>query len=186
MSWLTEPPESKPPEPGHVNLVGLMGAISAQEVAGTSTPAGSYLRAHAPKLEVDRYGQPIPLSAVDQDRLDRMFAVLAAPYDRTRALMVSGLLSPDEVDAVKATFPEVYSVLVNQATREIMESDPPWRVWAETTVGILIGMPAAQIYGGTPEKQEGPAPGPPKRGKVETQSQATQADRREIAVRAEH
>ena len=181
--WLSGPPAPPPPDAGHVQLEALMGQVAEAEGSPAPSPAALYIRAHAPKLQLDKWGEPLPLSAVEQDRLDRMFAVLASPYERTMALMRSGLLGPDEVDAVQAVHPEIYALLVDVAKRQMMESDPPYGVWAESMLSTLFGKPAAKIYGG--ESEANPEKGAPKGGgKAAVPAGATtQADRRDADVR---
>jgi len=187
MSWMHDPPAKAPPMPPHVALEALMGAISKTEVAGQGTPASAYLRLMAPKQQYDKWGAPLPLSDVDQDRIDRLFAVLSAPMERPRALLRAGMLIPDEVEAIKAAFPEVYTVLVEKVLRELMDSVPPYREWAETVVGVLFGMPPAQLLQSaeSPEKQMAAHEAKTKKPETTPDMSGTAADRRDIGVRKE-
>lgn len=168
-----------------------MGQVAEAEAAVAAgqapRPVALYIRAHAPKLQLDKWGEPLPLSAVDQDRLDRMFAVIASPYDRSLALMKSGLLAPDEVDAVQAVHPEIYSLLVDVAKRQMLEADPPYPVWAESMLSTLFGQPAAKVYGGAAEIHPGDGPKPAAKGGGAPAGipagAATAADRRDADVR---
>jgi len=166
----------------HVHLQSLLSSLHATEEAAQATPLSVYLRQNAPPLQVDRWGDPLPLSAVEQDRLDRMWAILAAPRERGRALIVSGALAPDEVDALQAVYPDVWSELAGQAYREMIATPPPYPGWVEATLDVLFGVPASQVYTKGP-----PAP----RQQLNDQSKltggpsalGTPSDRRETAVR---
>lgn len=191
MSWLHEQPTPPPPMPPRVALGELLAAIAQQEAAGQATPASAYLRLMCPPVSYDKWGEPLPLSDDQQDRVDRLFAVLAEPLERTHKLLRSGLLMAEEVDAVKTAFPEVYTVAVEKTLRELMASAPPYREWAETAIGVLFGMPPAQLLQSAeaPEKQMAAAESKAK-PKTKTPGNTpdmsgTAADRREISVRKE-
>lgn len=157
-----------------------MGTAAHLEAQGIVTPALTYLRETGPQLETDKWGQPLPLSAADQDRLDRIFAVLADPMTRGRALIVSGLLAPDEVDALITVHPDVWTALSAQAFEEMGTTPPPYRAWAEATLNVLFLQDAAQVF------TSGAPPALPKQAgnvSVGPDSLGTPADRRETSVR---
>lgn len=187
MTWLHGPPAKAPAMPQHVDLEGLLGEIAKAEAQGQSTPASSYLRLAAPKVQLDKWGAPLPLTDVDQDRIDRLFAVLVEPLERSRRLIRSGLLIHDEADAVKTAFPEIYTVLVQELLRDMMASAPPYREWAETTIGVLFGMPPAQLLASAeaPEKMMAKQEAKDKKPEPTPDMSGTAADRREISVRKE-
>lgn len=189
MSWLQEPPAPAPPEPGHVNIEWLMQMLQAKP-EGSLTLADKYLMTQGPRAQLDKWGNPLPLCPSDQDRLDRVFAVVASPYDRTRALLRAGMLAPDEVDAVSQTFPEIYGELEREALRDMVTTEPPYRGWAETVLGILFQKPAPEAVtsgAGQPEQPEQddkqPSDKPGKAASEMAQGMATQADRRDVEVR---
>jgi hypothetical protein len=186
MSWLHLPPAPPPPMPPRISLEDLMGRLAEKETIGQGTPAGAYLRLTLPVLRLDKWGQPLPLSDVDQDRVDRLCAIMQDPWTRVRSLLRAGMLLAEEVDAVKAAFPEVFSALADQVLRDMMESAPPYREWAETTIGVLFGLPPAELLrsaGPTPEQQSASASSP-SAGKL-PESNGTAADRRDPGVRSE-
>lgn len=187
MSWLNEPPAPSPPEPAHVDIEQMMQVLQAEP--DPPTLAKTYLMAQGPRQQLDKWGAPLPLSSVDQDRLDRAFAVIASPHDRTRALLRAGKLAPDEVDAVTAAFPEIYGELEREALHDLITTAPPYEGWAETVLGILFGKPPAEVVsgglGGPPQQ---PGEGAPPKGKAKAPASmaagmATQADRRDVEVR---
>jgi hypothetical protein len=182
VSWLQEPAAPAPPEPGHVNVEWLMQMLQSKE---TPTLADQYLMTKAPRAQLDKWGDPLPLSPPDQDRLDRVFAVIASPYDRTRALLRAGMLAPDEVDAVVASFPEIYGELEREAIKDMVTTAPPYQVWAEIALGVLFQKPAADVA----NPQAAAPPGgkgdgkPGKAAAAMASGMATQADRRDVEVR---
>lgn len=189
-NWLKEPPAEPPPEPAHVDLERLMAILTQAEMGRPLSPAEAVLRTQGPKLQLDKWGQPLPLSAVDQGRLDRLWAVMASPYDRCRALLRAGMLAPDEVQALSAAFPELYDVLKAEAEKEMITTEPPYQRWAETVLGTLFQAPAARVYADDQGQPQQPPAGKPKAsggkgGVLPVQSLATQADRRDQAVRSE-
>ena len=189
MSWLQNPPAPSPPEPAHIDLERMMTVLQAEP--DPPTLAKQYLMTKAPKAQLDKWGAPLPLSAVDQDRLDRAFAVIASPHDRTRALLRAGMLAPDEVDAVSFAFPEIYGELEREALKDLVTTAPPYQGWAETVLGVLFGKPPAEVVAGgidQPDKPQGdqPPPGKPKApSKGNPAAMPTPADRRDVAVRAQ-
>lgn len=188
MSWLKEKPAPAPPEPGHVDLERMMQVLQAEP--DPPTLAKQYLMTKAPKAQLDKWGAPLPLSAVDQDRLDRVFAVIAAPYDRTRALLRAGMLAPDEVDAVSFAFPEIYGELEREALKDLVTTEPPYAGWAETVLGVLFEKPPAEVIAsglGGPQQQgpDKPPKGAPKSPGNMAAGMPTPADRRDQEVRAQ-
>lgn len=164
-----------------------MGKLSEKEAMGEGTPASAYLRLTLPIIKLDKWGAPLPLSDVDQDRVDRLCAIMEDPWGRARALLRAGMLLAEEVDAVKVAFPEVFTALVEQTLRDMMDSAPPYREWAETTIGVLLGLPPAELLrsaGPTPEQQSASAATSRAPGKLPG-SQGTAADRRDMGVRSE-
>jgi len=189
VSWLKGKPAPAPPEPGHVDIEQMMQVL--QEEPDPPTLAKQYLTTKAPTAQADKWGALLPLSAVDQDRLDRVFAVIAAPYDRTRALLRAGKLAPDEVDAVSFSFPEIYGELERETLRELVTTEPPYAGWAETVLAVLFGKPPAEVLAsglGGPQQQPGAdkqPKGAPKAPGDMAAGMATQADRRDVEVRAQ-
>lgn len=172
-------PGKGPPAPGHVDLGAIMLASHDLSMKGISTPEMEYIRAHAPAQSMDKWGQPLPLSLVDQGRLDRVFSLLVAPLARGRALLESGRLTPDEVDALAATNPDVLQALVQQAMTEMIDHPAPYAPWAEAVLGFLFQRPAAKFLAdqqaGGKGAQAGDVAAPP-----------TPVDRLDPAVRQLH
>jgi hypothetical protein len=178
MNWLKSDKPAKPPAaPEHADLEELMDQAIAYESMGIVQPGTIYIREHAPRPGVDRWGELLPLSAVEQDRLDRMTAVLRDPLYRTKALLRSGTLSPDEVDAIATAFPEIYAELYDQTIADMIAAKPPFPSWAEGVLAVFFMRPAADVYPA--------APPPPSAGQPSQVAPLvpTQAERREIAVR---
>lgn len=180
--WLKRPsPEKGPPAPASVNIEVLWAKLEESRRRGTATPAESYLAIKAPPIQLDDWGQPLPLTAMDQDYIDRVFAILANPFERGRALLHSGRLCPDEVEPIAVVYPEVWQVLAEDATNDMYDSGgPPFPAWAETSLGVLFQKPASAVY--NPKPADEPTAGSAPHGKVKP-PEATQADRRELAVR---
>lgn len=165
--------------PPSVNIEILEAKIEEARRMGIQTPAQTYLQVKKPVQALDEWGQPLPLSPMEQDYLDRLFAVLARPMERGRALLHSGRLCPDEVEPLVTVFFEIWHTLVEDATRDMFTAGgPPFPAWAEATLGVLFQKPASAMYNPTPEKTMGSQP----RGQVKP-PEGTQADRRELAVR---
>lgn len=187
MSWLKKPPAPAPPEPAHVDIEQLMSTLTAQP--DPPTLARQYLMSSGPRMRLDKWGEPLPLSAVDQDRLDRVFAVIASPQYRTRALLRAGMLGPDEVDAVSASFPEIYGELEREAIHDLVTTPRPYAAWAEAVLGVLFGRPPAEVVQSGPpgqqQQQATPPAGKPKAPASMAAGMATQADRRDVEVRAQ-
>lgn len=154
-------------------------AADDMQARGIDSREMAFLRANAPRQSIDKWGKPLPLSAVDQDRLDRTFAIMASPLDRGRVLLESGQLTPGEVQALKATNPDVLSALQQQAAYEMANHGPPYAAWAEAVLGYLFQKPAAQFVS---DKQ----PDTSKGGNQNTESPGappTPVDRLEKGVR---
>lgn len=184
MSWLKlAKPPAGPPEPAHVDHEALMTALGEARSKGVWGPAEQYLWDAAPSIQdnLDAWGEPVPLDELEQSDLDRLVAILAAPYPRGRALLHAGQLAPDEVDALVAVFPDIYAVLVTEATNDMLDAPPPYPDWSEEVLGVLFQQPPAEVYTGA-QKEGDVMKGQPK-GKIDTEL-PTQAERRDVAVRA--
>ena len=183
--WLKKrSPPAGPPAPGHVDHADLLDQLHEKQRLGIATPAMLFLQEKAPPEARDKWGQPLPLSAYDQERLDQMVAIMAAPYERGQALLHAGMITPGEVDALIRVYPEIYAILEQEAVDDMMAHPPPYPAWSETTLGVLFGVAAAKVYGGgTPElpKQES-LQGAPRKG-TEAEVPSTPSERREVAVR---
>lgn len=177
--WLKKrTPPKGPPLPGHVDHESLMTDLAARQRMGISTPAQEFLWVAAPAVQMDDWGEPIPLGAMDQDRLDRLVAILAAPYERGMALMHSGEIAPDEVDAIAAVYLDIYALITEKARQDMMSYPPPYPAWAEATLSTVFRRPASAVYAPRAASRNGQPPA----GKLRT-PEGTQADRRELAVR---
>lgn len=175
--WLKQRnPTKMPPEPGHVNIEALRASATALESQGVSTLTTAYLLKVAPVVEVDRWGTPLPLSAPDQARLDRVFAILQSPYARTRALLKAGGLVPDEADALRSVYPELYEVMWQEARLEMITAGPPFPAWAEGVLAVFFGEPPEVAIGETSSQ-------PAEVGGTKPKTMATQAERRDMSVR---
>ena len=173
MSWLEKPPAKGPKAPQHVDMMRLHRmATSLPQLP----PDVAKLVEIAPALTFDRWGNPLPLSASDQHRLDRIAAVVGDPYARGRALLLSGELAPDEVEALATVRPVVYDILVQEATREMLDGEPPFQPWAEDALDRLFKKPAPLVYEAAEEQAQQQQAGGPK-------VPSTPAERREIAIR---
>jgi hypothetical protein len=181
-NWLHSSPKKAPADPPVIDFEKLL--IANQ---GRASKSINYLRQHGPKQTFDEWGQPLPLSSVAQYDLDRLVAVMKDPIIRTRDLMFSGLLNSDEVAAVKAVHPEVYAQLRDAAFVDMMQTKPPFEVWAVGVLGILFQKPAPQMYADAQQapddsQQPGAAMGGPGPTGLPG-AMPTQSDRRETAVR---
>lgn len=183
MSWMKQDPAKAPPVAPHVDLMRLhalaqaIAALAPPEVPNPLPPDIATLIELSPALQVDKWGQPLPLAQSEQFRLNRVAAVIADPYDRTRALLLSGELAPDEVDAVRKGRPAVYALLSQEATRELMATPPPILPWADVALGTLFQRPAPEVYA---EKQQPQQQGGQSMGR---KPPSTVAERREIGIR---
>ena len=183
--WLKKrSPPAGPPAPGHVDHADLLDQIHEKEQLKIATPALLFLKAQAPPQTVDKWGQPYPLSTFDQERLDQLVAIIAAPYERGRALVRAGMITPSEVDALAQVYPDVLGVLENEVVQDMLDHPPPYPSWSEATIGVLFGVPAAAVYGqGTPKVPERQSlQGTANKG-TEAEVPSTPSERREVAVR---
>jgi hypothetical protein len=148
MMWLKDKePGPKPAPPKHIDLGRLLAQLAAADLAGDpKTPMMAYIEAHLPQRAVDRWGNPLPLSIVEQEKLDRMCAVL---FDVTRAqkLLHSGRIDTIEAEALANGQPGMYSELVRQANGDMVRAKPPFAPWAERSLSVLFGRDAALAYG---------------------------------------
>ena len=127
----------------------------------------------------------LPRDLADQARLDRMFAILSEPYARGRALVLAGMILPDEVDALINVYPDVWMALATQAWNEMHVTHPPYPLWAEQTLGVLFGKPADVVFTGPAPKQPDQQAQAAESGIRTNPAPGTQADRRDPAVRSE-
>jgi hypothetical protein len=167
--------------PAPVDATELMGAAAEAEQRGQSSPALAFLRTVCPRVQLDKWGQPLPLSDPDQARIDRLYAVALDPAGRGQALIRSGTLDPGEAECLAVTAPQAYGELAAGARLEMAQTPPPYAQWAEQTLSILFGEPAAKAYQEPP--QQPASQGKPSGGKDDQDTGATPADRREISVR---
>lgn len=184
MSWLYGKPAKSPPEPGHVHLEALMGVAANLEAQGATTPVLAYVRANGPKQSVDKWGQALPLSAVEQAKLDRMFAILSEPYARGMALLKSGMLLPDEVDALATAHPDAWMLIALPTWNEMHIAPPPYPMWVEQVLGVLFRVPAPVAFQAPAPKQPNPQQQANMQGPTPSAALPTQADRRDAAVRS--
>lgn len=185
MTWLRQREPAKAlPDPPHVDQPELMARLADLQRQGPPafTAAMAYLQAQAPAGQLDRWGELLPLSAFDQEKLDNLVALLLDPYERGRALLTAGMLAPAEVDALSAVFPEIYRALVDRALQEMLTFPPPYSAWAETSLGVLFQRPAPELYGEShmPDMSK---PAAKAGGDVDGIETPTPSDRREIPVR---
>lgn len=156
-----------------------LGSVEQEAEGAPTSPAIAYVRANGPKLQQDKWGELLPLSTPEQDRLDRMVAVLSHPLERGLALVLSGTLDPGECEALRTVHADAYGLLVQHARADMAQTQPPFAVWAEQTLTVLFGKPVAKVYGDEVAPKKAPPSGPKGTGPTG----ATQADRREVAVR---
>ena len=152
-NWLKSDPRKPPKDPKRVDLVHLIAAGSAMAKRGEPVPHIEYIKQFGPKISTDEWGQPLPLSSVAQYDLDRLVAIMLDPLDRARELLLSGMLNPDEVTALKAVYPTVWVALVDAAYSDMIETKPPWKTWAQNVLGVLFQKPATEAY----QSHENPA-----------------------------
>lgn len=155
--WLKrQRPEKGPAAPPHVDLQAIMAAVQGLEAQGVSSVEMAYIKDHAPRLSADKWGQPLPLSSVDQARLDDIFALLVSPLERGRALLHSGRLTPGEVDALATTNPDILASLVAEARMDLIRTPAPYSPWAEAVLGFLFQKPPALFLKEGPDGPDGP------------------------------
>jgi hypothetical protein len=160
-----------------------MGHAAETEQGGQSVPALEFLRAVCPRVQLDKWGEPLPLSDPDQARLDRLYAVAVDPLGRGEALVKSGTLDPGEAECLAKCSPEAYQALVKQSQMDMATTEPPYQMWAERTLSILFGEPAAIMYKEQPQQPASGGKSPSTQGNDDTGANPTPADRREISVR---
>jgi len=148
VTWLkAEKPGPAPAIPAHVDAVDLAGMLADAHASGRElTPVEAFLDASAPVPALDRWGMPLPLSATDQERLDRISAVLWNPLRRGRQLLTSGSLDTTEASALRNGTPDAYEQLRYQAEQEMLEAGPPLPRWSDGVLGILFGKEPAVVY----------------------------------------
>ena len=180
MTWLKQPsPPKGPPSPPRIDVRALAINIATVDASGEDLPpSADYLRDFGPRTAYDKWGQPLPLSSMEQDRLDRITAVLIEPMVRGTALLHSGQLIPSEVAAIKTVHPEVWADMVEAAVLDMGKARPPFSAWAEAVLSVLFEKPASDMYG-PPESEEAVKA----RGGAVAKQPGTPADRRELAVR---
>jgi len=180
-NWLKSDPRKPPKDPKHVDLVHLIAAGNTMKARGEAVPHIEYIKQFGPKIKTDEWGNPLPLSSVAQYDLDRLVAIMLDPLDRARDLLMSGMLNPDEVTALRAVYPTVWAALVDASYQDMIETKPPWKTWAQNVLGVLFQKPATEAYQ-SHENPAKPAPGggggPSVPGSLPTPS-----DRMETAVR---
>lgn len=155
MSWLKDKePAPRPANPKRIDLNVLLAQLAQAEIVGDQkTPTMTYIEGHLPQRAVDRWGKSLPLSAVDQEQLDRMCAVLFDPA-RARKLLHSGRIDTIETEALAEGQPGMYSALVSEATFDMVRAKPPFAPWAERALSVLFGRDAALVYGEAQAKPE--------------------------------
>jgi hypothetical protein len=158
-----------------------MGNAAEAQQGGRVVPALEFLRTVCPRVQLDKWGQPLPLSEPDQARIDRLYAVAVDPAGRGEALIRSGTLDPGEAECIARSAPQTYAALVQRARLEMASTPPPYAPWAEQTLSILFGEPAARAYQDPPSPATAQAK--PSGTKDDQDTGATPADRREISVR---
>src|SRR6185295_7731113 len=137
-NWLKSEPRKPPKDPKHVDLVHLIAAGNTMKARGEPVPHIEYIKQFGPKVKTDEWGDPLPLSSVAQYDLDRLVAIMLDPLDRARDLLMSGMLNPDEVTALKAVYPTVWAALVDASYQDMIETKPPWKTWAQNVLGVLF------------------------------------------------
>lgn len=189
-SWIKAETPAKPPaQPKKCDVEALW--RHASDVSQPLVPGGppqqlprplAVLVASAPEMRVDRWGVPLPLTAPQQCRLDRIDAILADPIGRPRALLRAGQLGPDEVGALMAGRPTEYQALLADVEHDMIVAGPPLAGWMESQLAILFQRPSAQILS-TPLPEDGPQQGAGRPRGARTAPFGTPSDRREVAVR---
>jgi hypothetical protein len=121
-SWMKGTPAKSPALPDKVSLEILAAHAHELEAAGHADPALEYVIKFGPQQELDEWGQGLPLSDGDQDVIDGLVYLLGAPYQRLSDLVMSGMVTDDDVAAVKAVFPEAYKSLVKDFSVELVQA----------------------------------------------------------------
>lgn len=174
--WLKhDKPGKAPPLPSHVDAVDLQTQLADRKAQGPLTPTMAYLDQFAPVPPLDRWGMPLPLSATDQDKLDRMAAVLFHPLLRGRQLLLSGMLDTDECSALRQGAPDAYELIRSGAEREMITAGPPLPQWADGVLGVLFGRDAAIVYGDAKDQPKPPQQGSNYQGKPPNPTPADKA-----------
>lgn len=179
-SWLKEAPEKAPALPPRVSLEILIAHEQELEAAGHPDPAMAYIREHAAAIELDSWGNPLPLSDGEQDSVDWMTWLLAAPLQRLDQLVRSGTITDDDAIAVQSVFPEAYASLTQSASFDLIKAGPPIEAWAECALSVLFQQPIEAVYSG--QQQDAGESKPQQSSKPSTDG-ATQADRRDPSLR---
>lgn len=183
MSWIKAETPAKPPgSPPHIDVQQLYRHASDVQQTGQLPRPTAVLLASAPTVQFDRWGQPLPITAPQQARLDRIGAILADPIYRPRALLKCGQLGPDEVGALIAGRPAEYARLCADVMHDMVVAGPPLAGWMESQLAILFQRPSAEILT-TALPEDGPQQGPQRTGHGLSKPFGTPSDRREIAVR---
>jgi len=187
-SWLKSPPRKPPPQPEHVDIVtfNAKANMEAKQNGGQMPAYATYVRENGPKLQVDEWGQVLPLSPQEQSDLDRLVAVMMEPVTRTKDLLVSGLLNDDEVAAVASVYPAAYAAIVNAAVSDMIQAQPPFQLWAQSVLGILFRKPATEMYASTVNATDAignPKPHGGGAGIALPDATPTPQDRRDTAIR---
>jgi hypothetical protein len=184
MSWLkSEEPAKAPAAPRHIDVAALYRHVADVERLGPLPPQLRTLKAAAPPLAIDRWGMPLPLTAPQQARLDRIGAILADPWSRPKALLRAGQLGPDEVQALADGRPDELAQLAATVEREMVLAGPPLPQWVESQLAILFQKPSNLILTGGPDEADagkGKSKSPARGGEG---PHGTPSDRRELAVR---
>lgn len=141
-----EKPAARPARPPTVELAHVFAGLSTQEAAGPLSPSLAYLKANLPQMMFDRWGKLLPLSIQKQERLDRLVAVMAKPFERGRELLLSGYLDTLETNAIRDGHPEVYAAMRAQVEAEMAIAGPPLPMWSESVLGVFFGRDAAVVY----------------------------------------
>lgn len=153
--WCKNPKPAKGPKPPREIVPAVLSAIRMSAKVDLSSPKSKFLNEHLPKEQFDRWLQPLPLSIVQQDRVNRMIAMFVAPIDRGRALLLSGQLDTLDMQVLRDGIPDAYEILRTQAVREMAEAGPPLPQWSEAVLGVLFGRSAAHVFAEEKTDEEG-------------------------------
>jgi hypothetical protein len=145
--WMKDPkPAKRPPRPPKVELAHVFAGLSTQERTGPLPPDMAYLKGQLPEMMFDRWGKLLPLSIQKQERLDRLVAIMAQPFERGRELLLAGYLDTIEANAIRDGHPDVYAAMSAQLQTEMAIAGPPLPAWSESVLGVFFGRDAALIY----------------------------------------